>query len=183
MPRTVLPLHAEDISALARSLRGQLATRPQPPSHLEMLNMLARANGYRNFQHLRARATAPPPAQAPQPAPAPAALEAVKLKRLARFFDAQGRLLRWPGKLSQRVACLWVIWSKLPPRRRLSPEEVRRMLEGWHLFGDHALLRRFLCDLGLVGRTADCRAYWRVERQPPPEALALIRHLSGGAPS
>lgn len=183
MPRTVLPLHAEDISALARSLRGQLATCQQPPSHLEMLNMLARANGYRNFQHLRAQATAPPPAQAPQPAPAPAALEAAKLKRLARFFDAQGRLLRWPGKLSQRVACLWVLWSKLPPRRRFSPGEIKQILEGWHLFGDHALLRRFLCDLGLVERTADCRAYWRVERQPPPEALALIRHLSGGAPS
>ncbi|MBI4798993.1 MAG: DUF2087 domain-containing protein [Desulfarculus sp.] len=183
MSRTVLPLHAEDISALARSLRGQLATCQQPPSHLEMLNMLARANGYRNFQHLRSQVSVPERVPGPQPAPSPPPVDAVKLKRLARFFDDQGRLLRWPGKLSQRVACLWVIWSKLPPRQRLSPEEVRRMLEGWHLFGDHALLRRFLCDLGLAGHTAEGREYWRVERQPPPEALALIRHLSGGAPS
>lgn len=184
MSRTVLPLHAEDISALARSLRNQLAAQPQPPSHLEMLNMLARANGYRNFQHLRAQATAAgaaPPS--PQPVAAPPVPDAAKVKRLACFFDGQGRLSRWPGKLSQRVACLWVVWSKLPPRRRFSPGEIKQILEAWHLFGDHALLRRFLCDLGLVGRTADCRAYWRVERQPPPEALALIRHLGGGAAS
>ncbi|MFH1033396.1 MAG: DUF2087 domain-containing protein [Pseudomonadota bacterium] len=177
MPRDVLPLHAEDISALARSLRGQLATCQEPPSHLEMLNMLARANGFRNFQHLRAQTCAREQLQSPPPVAEPAPVDYVKLKRLARFFDAQGRLLRWPGKLSQRVACLWVIWSKLPPRQRFSEKEIKQMLEGWHIFGDNALLRRFMCDLGLLGRTVDCRQYWRVERQPPPEALALIRHL------
>ena len=180
MSRTVLPLHAEDISALARALRSQLAACPQPPSHLELLNMLARANGFRNFQHLRAQACAGEKLHNPQPAAASPAVDAGRLTRLARFFDAQGRLVRWPGKLGQRVACLWVIWSRLPPRRRLDEKEIKQLLEGLHLFGDHALLRRFLCDLGLVNRTADCREYWRVERQPPPEALALMRHLAGG---
>jgi hypothetical protein len=33
---------------------------------------------------------------------------------------------------------------------------------------------------GLVSRTADCRDYRRIERQPPPEALALIRRLGAG---
>lgn len=181
MSRTVLPLHAEDISALARSLRSQLAASPQPPSHLEMLNMLARATGFRNFQHLRAQATPTEPAP-PQPArPAPTDLDLGRLKRLARFFDDQGRLVRWPGKHGQRVACLWVLWSKLPPRRRFDEKEIKQFLDVLHLFGDNALLRRFLCDLGLMERTADCRAYWRVERQPPAEALALIRHLTGGS--
>lgn len=183
MSRTVLPLHAEDISALARSLRGQLVTLPQPPSHLEMLNMLARANGFRNFQHLRAQVEAREQVQSPPPAAPPPVVDYVKVKRLARFFDGQGRLLRWPGKLSQRVACLWVIWSKLPPRRRCNEKEIKQILENCHLFGDHALLRRFLCDLGLVNRTADCREYWRMERQPPAEALALIRHLAQRQPA
>ncbi len=178
MSRTVLPLHAEDISALARALRSQLALSPQPPSHLEMLNMLARATGFRNFQHLRAQSTPKDPAPAPLPAVAPPALDQAKLQRLTRFFDDQGRLVRWPGKLSQRVACLWVLWSKLPPRRRFEQKEFKQTLEEMHLFGDNALLRRFLCDLGLVERTADGRQYWRVERQPPAEALALIRQLA-----
>ena len=55
MPRTFLPFAVDDISALARSLRDQLAARTEPPGHVEMLNMLARAAGDRNFQQFRAR--------------------------------------------------------------------------------------------------------------------------------
>jgi hypothetical protein len=181
MSRTVLPLHAEDISALARALRSQLAASPQPPSHLEMLNMLARATGFRNFQHLRAQTSPAESAPLPPASAGPTALDLGRLKRLARFFDDQGRLVRWPGKHRQRVACLWVLWSRLPSRRRCDEKEIKNLLDELHLFGDHALLRRFLCDLGLVERTADCRAYWRVERQPPAEALALIRFLAEGS--
>ena len=56
MPRTFLPFAVDDISALARSLRAQLAARTDPPGHVDMLNMLARAAGSRNFQQFRARA-------------------------------------------------------------------------------------------------------------------------------
>jgi hypothetical protein len=177
MSRTVLPLHAEDISALARSLRGQLATCQEPPSHLEILNMLARGSGFRNFQHLRAQTCASQELQCPQPAAVPPAVDSVKLKRLMRFFDGQGRLLRWPSKFSEREPCLWVIWSSLPAKRDLNELEMKQLLNERHLFGDHALLRRLLCDYGLMQRSADCRVYRRVERQPPSDALALIRRL------
>jgi hypothetical protein len=58
MSRTPLPLHAEDISAFARSLGGQLKSCEAAPGHLQLMNMLARSAGYRNFQHLRAEAVA-----------------------------------------------------------------------------------------------------------------------------
>jgi hypothetical protein len=54
MSRTLLPFNSDDISSLARSLKAQLANCESQPSHLELLNMLVRANGYRNFQHYRA---------------------------------------------------------------------------------------------------------------------------------
>ena len=56
-----------------------------------------------------------------------------------------------------------------------------RILAGTHLFGDPVLLRRELCDLGLLWRTPDCRAYRRVERRPPPEALELLRRVRAKA--
>lgn len=56
MTRTPLPYSAGDISALARSLRTQLAARQGMPGHVELLNMLAKAAGHRNFQHFRAQA-------------------------------------------------------------------------------------------------------------------------------
>lgn len=54
MSKQVFPLNSPDISAFARALGRQLQAREAPPSHLEVMNMLARAAGYRNFQHLRA---------------------------------------------------------------------------------------------------------------------------------
>lgn len=175
MSRIPLPLFVGDISDYARSLRGQLAECERTPSHLELLNMLARSAGYRNFQHFRAQAVARDQLDAPRPLPAP--VDHVQIQRLARLFDASGRLLRWPTKFSQRESCLWVLWSRIPPRSILTEKQMNELLLVNHLFGDHALLRRMLCDYGLMTRSADCREYRRVERQPPPAASALIRHL------
>lgn len=178
MSKTLLPFHAGDISAVARSLRGQLVNCDHPPGHVELLNMLARSTGYRNFQHFRAQFAARARLDGPEPAPQPAPVDYVQIQRLTRFFDATGRLIRWPSKFSHRAPCLWVVWSKLPPRRVFTEREINRQLQAVHLFGDHALLRRELCDSGLAARTTDGSEYRRVERQPPPEALALIRHLN-----
>lgn len=176
MSKTTLPFHAGDISAVARSLRGQLANCDHPPGHVELLNMLARSAGCRNFQHFRAQAAARD--HLAKAAPGPAPVDHVLLQRLTRYFDEAGRLIRWPSKFSHRAPCLWVIWSKLPPRQAFTESGINQALGALHLFGDHALLRRELCDSGMMTRTRDGRDYRRVERCPPAEALALIRHLS-----
>ena len=142
-----------------------------------MLNMLARSVGHRNFQSLRAQAAAQALLDQPETAPEP--VDHVLVKRLAVYFDAAGRLASWPAKSSLQVTCLWVLWSKLPPRQSFTEDQLTTRLRANHLFGDHALLRRELCDRDLVTRTPDGREYRRVERQPTPEALALIRYLAG----
>lgn len=180
MSRMLLPFHSEDISALARSLKGQLTSCEPKPTHLELLNMLVKANGYRNFQHYRAQITAKdqPETQTARPAlPEPEPDDFVRIKRLLRFFDPTGRLVRWPSKRSQQETCLWVIWSRLPARQVFTEKEIDRLLKDNHLFGDHTLLRRWLCDYGMMNRTVDCREYIRVEKRPPVEALELIRHV------
>ena len=58
MTRTTLPFVANDVSTLARSLGRELAKADAVPSHLQLLNMLARATGYQNFQHFRAQTEA-----------------------------------------------------------------------------------------------------------------------------
>lgn len=175
MSRTPYPLHAEDISAFARSLGGQLKACEAAPSHLQLLNMLARSAGYRNFQHLRAQSPAP----APQPAvanPEPP-VDEKRLRRLVRLFDADGRLLRWPSRRGLESSCLWAVWSHVEPRRVYTERELNERLNQVHGFGDPALLRRGLCDCGLMTRTRDGRAYQRVEARPPDEALALLELL------
>jgi hypothetical protein len=176
MSRTLIPFTAADISSLARSLREQLNHADHAPGHVEMLNMLARAVGHRNFQSLRAQHPAAAPAAAEEP------VDAAQVERLARYFDAQGRLIRWPGKASHRPPCLWVLWARIPSATAFTEDDLNRRLRNHHLFGDHALLRRELCDQGLLMRTADGRQYRRMERKPSPEGLALIRRLNGGRP-
>lgn len=177
MSSAPLAFHAGDISALARSLRTQLADRPEPPGHLAWLNMLAKAAGCRNFQHFRAQAAMRERLErAAPPAPEPAA-DPAKILKVARCFDTAGIFARWPKKLSEQRLCLWVIWSRLPVSRVMTEKQINVELNLNHSFGDHALLRRDLCELGLMVRTPDGSEYRRVERKPPAEALELFRHL------
>ena len=176
MTKPVFPYYANDISELARSLHSQLAAFDHTPGHVELLNMLARAIGSRNFQHFRAKVIAERRLMRPGEVSAP--VDYVALRRLSRYFDANGRWIRWPRKFSHQDSCLWVLWSKVPPRKTFSEREINEMLLANHLFEDPALLRREMRDRGMVTRTLDGRVYRRVERKPPQTALALIRFLN-----
>jgi hypothetical protein len=177
MSKTCIPFSVDDISALARSLREQLTNCDHIPGHVELLNMLARSTGHRNFQSLRAHAAARHLLHAQQASPEP--IDHNLVKQAGRCFDVQGRLMSWPAKSMLKELCLWVLWSKLPPRLSLMESELNMAIRANHLFGDHALLRRELCDRALLTRTPDGREYRRVERRPSPEAIAVIRQLAG----
>lgn len=182
MSRIPIAFASADISALARSLKEQLTALGESPSHVQMLNMLARAGGYRNFQHMKAEAEAAPPvavATSPPAGPSPGLpAEPVNAERAARaagFFGADGELMSWPSKTSHQELCVWVLWSRYPAREIMDERGISGWLNLNHAFGDAALLRRTMVTMGLVTRTQDGREYRRVERKPPPE-LALVLH-------
>ena len=175
MSRSALPYGVPDVSALAKSLRTQLAGRSKFPSHVEMLNMLARATGSRNFQHWRLVAR---PASMIVPAPAPPqVVDEVLVLRAARYFVSQGWFASWPARTKTQSLCLWAIWARIPPQQIFNEQAMNVLLNGHHLFNDPAILRRSLWASGLVTRTPDGREYRRIERPPPPEALLLIARL------
>lgn len=176
MSKEQLPFHAADISTFAKSLRNQLAGHEGQPGHVDMLHMLARSAGYRNFQHFRAQLEARERLER-EPS-APPVVDFVKLAKLARYFAADGRMIRWPRKFSHQEPCLWVLWSRLPPRLTATEPEINILIAEQHLFGDHVLLRREMVNYRMIGRTTDCRSYWRIEREPPAEAVALIRQVT-----
>ncbi|WP_128929147.1 DUF2087 domain-containing protein [Bradyrhizobium guangxiense] len=181
MARTPIAFVAGDISALAKSVRAQLLERTSPPSHVELLNILARAAGHKNYQHFRAGAVGKSVDALGMPAPRKDAVDLKRVQRAARHFDVYGRLLRWPPRHNLQQLSLWVLWAGFPPRRSLAEAQVKALLNSQHAFADDALLRRALCDHGLVSRTADGREYRRIERQPPTEAAALLRQLKASA--
>ena len=171
MAREAVSLTIADLSAFSRALRAELARGMEPPGHLALMNMLARAAGFGNVQHLKAAVLRAP--MAPVAPSVPRSL-AVAL----RSFDTGGRMARWPAKTSVQGLCLWAIWSHLPARRTLSEAEVNRVIDGWHSFGDRALIRRSLIGHRLCSRTADGSAYRGTEAAPIADALALLRALA-----
>ena len=172
MSKQLIPFATSDISTLARSLREQLGQLEHPPTHVEMLNLLAKASGHTNFQHLRADAAAKGRLSA-EPTDG-ALVDHTRVEKVLRHFDTEGRMIRWPGRTNHQDLCLWVIWSRLPAAERLSEPEVNQVIIDAHSFGDYAILRRSLVDAHMLTRTPDGRIYRRIEKQPPPDAVALL---------
>lgn len=170
MSREIHALTIADLSAFARSLRETLAKRDALPGHVEMLNLLSKSAGYRNYQHFRA-AGASAEAERPEPVDYPL------IERVARHFDDQGVLLRWPARNSLQPLCLWALWSRMEAGRTYSDAEMTRLLNAWASFGDHALLRRALVSLGYAVRSKDGRIYQRIEQKPPAELSVLLRKV------
>lgn len=178
MTRSLLAYEAPDISALARTLHGRLAKLDHVPGHVELLNILARAAGFRNFQHMKADSVARSRLTVAPAMPAPP-VDHIRCAKALRLYDAEGRLARWPKKRNQQELCLWVLWSRLPTGETFPEKTMNERVNQLHLFGDHALLRRELVELGLFRRTPDGREYSRIERAPPPELPVLLSLLRG----
>ena len=173
--RDPLPFAAPDISALAKTLSREIGALDAAPGHVQLLNMLARAAGHRNYQALKAQH------DAGQRLATPAAAEPVDnrmVERTARYFNADGKLVSWPSKVSQQRLCLWVMWSRLPAETPFNERQISERLKAEHLFGDPAILRRDMVGIDLLSRTDDGAVYLRKEQRPSPEALALIRRTS-----
>jgi hypothetical protein len=98
-----------------------------------------------------------------------------------RLFDERGRLLRWPSRPALQELCLWVLWSRLPNRICFTEKQISALIKSWHVFGDHALLRRALIGWRLVQRTPDGSEYQRIELKPPVELRPLLAAIAAGA--
>jgi hypothetical protein len=191
--RQTVPLRVADVSTFAKQLRQLLIEASEPPTHLSLLNMLARSAGHRNFQAFRRAALeVPPTAQSTdsQPPLDPASsLVAPKtdasgsplsrtVARALTHFDIGGRLTRFPQQLSVRDLTLWGLWCRFPTNRDLDEASVNDIIERFHRFGDIATLRRELVNTKLLWRTRDGRVYRRVAVTPEGEAATFLKLLA-----
>jgi hypothetical protein len=178
MSKPIFSLHIADLSAFARSLVQALherhGTTPTPPGQVEMLNLIARSQGQRNWQALRQALQAAPPAparKAPGPAPTPLSDNA---RKALQQFDSQGRLMRWPVKYTVQKLVMWVLWTRFDAKRRYTESEVNAILKAANLFFDHATLRRELVNHRLMARKSDCSEYHKLPARPDEETRALL---------
>lgn len=194
--RDLTPLHSDDLSQFAKLLRSELATHlarePRVPSHVQLLNMLARAAGHRNVQALKAQSPAvpaspsgevseaaplePPPGRSGTPA-SPAPLLGPTAQKALSQFDEWGRLQRWPTRFAVQRLAMWGLWLRFDGARTYTEREVNEILKAWVTYGDHVTPRRELVEMGLLGRKPDCSSYWKEPRRPEDEVRALLQAL------
>lgn len=201
MSRTALPLLLPDVAAFSRALLAALnerqALKAEAPGHVEMLNLVARAAGHRNYQALKAAPPAAlmpvasggaalplddallepvvpaPPAADDADAASPSPLSDNARKALAQF-DSHGRLMRWPVKYSVQKLVMWVLWTRFDGKRVYTEAEVNAVLKAANLFFDHVTLRRELINHKLMARKSDCSEYRKLAARPDEEARALL---------
>lgn len=173
MTKTPFSLNVDDLTGFTRALSRQLGETS--PSHLTLMNMLARAAGFQNLQHMRAANAARRRIETRQDAP-PVDMRVVE--RTLFQFDAQGRLRQWPSRRSVQTLALWVLWASIPAGTSLSERDINDRLGAEHLFRDPATLRRTMISCGLLTRQTDGSDYRRVERPPTAEAQVAIREVT-----
>ena len=94
---------------------------------------------------------------------------------LRRYLDGEGRVKVWPGKWSKQHLVARYVTRGFTPGVRYSEGQVNEIIEGLHTFGDYAILRRTLCDLGLLARESDGSVYWLTEKGESEREAVLAR--------
>ena len=173
MTKTPISLHADDLTVFARALSRQLGD--SSPSHLTLMNMIARASGFQNVQHMRSASAA---GRRLKNRKDDLIADARTVERTLHQFDEFGRLCRWPSKRSIQTMALWALWATLPANKSLGERALSDHFANEHLFEDAATLRRTMIACGLLTRKNDGTDYRRVEQKPPADAKAVIHVLS-----
>ncbi|MCV6823885.1 MULTISPECIES: DUF2087 domain-containing protein [Halocynthiibacter] len=174
MSNAPIPLAVADISKLTRAISKQLKDNEETPSHLSMMNIVARAAGFRNYQHLKAAQTAQARVDTPV---VPEDIDFKLVGKCLRNFDDDGTMLRWPSRRAQQDLAIWSFWSAIPAATLLQEKEINAILNARHAFNDAPILRRTMIGKKMLTRNNDGTDYLRIEQEPPAEARELIRLL------
>ena len=87
-------------------------------------------------------------------------MEEEMIRKYRYLLSEDGKVRRWPKKNHEKQFVLEYLQSKFARETRIPEKQVNAIIQEWHLFEDHALLRREMFERGLMNRTRDGREYW-----------------------
>ena len=92
-----------------------------------------------------------------------------KSNSITPFLDDKGRIKAIPSPNRTKIPVLSYIAGKFDCDRDYTEKEVNGIIDEWHTFEDHFLVRRLLIDHGFLGRKQDCSSYWVIKKSDPDE--------------
>jgi hypothetical protein len=82
---------------------------------------------------------------------------------LDNFLDEHNRLAQWPSKRSVQLEAIRHIANQFLEGSKYSEAELNEEIKRLHTFGDWAIIRREMCDLGYFDRDRNGIVYTRTE--------------------
>jgi hypothetical protein len=89
--------------------------------------------------------------------------EGVMSGKLKNFLD-DGKVRQWPAKRAMQVEVIQYIANKFLPGSHYSEPELNDEIKKLHTFGDWAILRREMCELGYFDRDKNGTVYDRTTK-------------------
>lgn len=83
---------------------------------------------------------------------------------ITRFLDDNGLVKQWPSKRAMQLEVIAYLANKFPQNTSYTEAEVNDILKQLHTFGDWAILRRELCNLGYLDRDVNGTEYKRTQK-------------------
>jgi len=83
-------------------------------------------------------------------------------KELEDYIDQEGKVKIWPSRQKHKLLILDYLSSKFDLGKYYSEKEINEILNQYHSFEDHAILRMELFNSGYLSMTNDCSKYWRI---------------------
>lgn len=81
-------------------------------------------------------------------------------KKLASYYDPEGKLLQYPSKKPMRIIVLIKIAEQIDIDRKYTEKEINEIIRKNIAFTDIELIRREMFQYRLIGRLRDGSRYW-----------------------
>lgn len=94
-----------------------------------------------------------------------------EIRQLEPFMNENGQLTALPAKYKKKLMAYYYLATKLEDGKKYTEMEINDALNRWTVFNDPATLRREMYNKHLLGRTNDCKQYWKEAPIPPLEAF------------
>lgn len=172
MPKEYISINIPDISGFAKLLKKEIDTKNGNLSHVEILNIIARICGNKNFQQLRASTI--PNSEVPNMVLEDEEKANANLKKLKRYLNENFQVKTLPSKLSQQELIIYYIWAFIEKNKIFNEIELNKYLNKFHTFGDCALLRRYMFEYGLLSRSKDCSDYKKLFPKIPKSMFKIV---------
>lgn len=84
---------------------------------------------------------------------------------LKNYLNKQGKVIKLPKKLKDKIEILGFLSNEFDENTIYTEQKVNNLLNNKHTFNDSCIIRRELVERNFLGRSEDCKKYWKIKKK------------------